>query len=452
LFSVDVYAQPKEVIVVGAGVAGLTAAYELEQKGFVVTVLEARDRVGGRIGTLDMGEQHGEIGGELIDHVRVHTQVHHYANLFGVELADTGYWGSIEEGAYYFEGQLIPYGSLKNSLGLEAKQDMDRWWNELHNLGNLVPDASNPQLAPNAAELDQMTAQDWIDSLDLHPFAQWHAEHYCRAEFNDAQNMSLLFLAQQYKVYQDVSENESEILRFLHGGRDFANAFVNNIEGQVLLNHSVTQIKDRGDGVTVTAAQKKFEADYVVVTVPLTVLDRIHFVPALPTLKREAAENLSYGSHTKVLLQYSKRFWLDYGVGGDTVSDLQIGWTWESTERQGGDGGILISYSSGSYTDAQIQWTDGALIQNRLDQIEQMYPGSSEYFVDASVHAWHREEWTMGGWLVYSPGQVMKYWGAFLEPAGRVYFAGEHTDDEHIGFIEGAARSGQRVAKQIAGQ
>lgn len=452
LFSTWVFAETKEAIVVGAGMAGLTAAYELEQRGFEVTVLEARDRMGGRIGTLDMGDQHGETGGELIDHVRVHTLVNNYADEFGVEMADTGYWGKIEEGAYYLDGKLVPYGSFKREFGLQAKKDHDRFWNELHDLGSLIPDGTNPKYAPNASALDNTSVKQWIDSLNLHPIAQELAEHYIRAEFDDANNVSLLYMAQQFNIYGKVGSNESEILRFLHGGRDFANAFADRIRGPILLNHAVSAVSQDANGVVVTAAGQTFTADYAVVTVPSTVLNRIHFTPALPADKQAAADNLNYGSHTKVLMQYSKRFWLDLGIGGDTLSDTQIGWTWESTERQGGDGGILIAYSSGSYTDQQIAWTDDAIIQNRLQQVEQMYPGSSQYFVDAAVYAYHRQEWTMGGFAAYAPGQVMQYWGVFVEPAGRVYFAGEHTDDEHIGFIEGAVRSGLRAAKQLGGE
>ncbi|CAH0991193.1 L-amino acid dehydrogenase [Sinobacterium norvegicum] len=445
-------AQQQEVVVVGAGMAGLTAAYELEQRGYSVTVLEARDRIGGRIGSLDMGGQHGETGGELIDHPRVHTEVNNYADEFDVEMASTGYWGKIEEGAYYIEGQLIPYGSLKRELGLQVRQDYNRFNNELDALGDLIHESGDPRLSENAAELDNTTVQEWIDGLNLHPIAKELGEHYIRAEFDDAENVSLLYMARQYAFYQSVGDNESEILRFLDGGRAFAEAFEDRLAQPVLLNHAVTAIKQNGNGVVVTAAGKKFSADYAVVTVPSTVLNRIAFTPALSDWKQEAADNLNYGSHTKVLMQYSKRFWLDYGLGGDTLSDTQIGWTWESTESQEGEGGILIAYSSGSYTDQQIDWSEQDIINNRLEQIEEMYPNSSQYFVDAKLYAYHREEWTMGGFAAYSPGQVMKYWGAFIEPDGRVYFAGEHTDDDHVGFIEGAVRSGQRAVKQIAGE
>ncbi|NRB40215.1 MAG: FAD-dependent oxidoreductase [Pseudomonadales bacterium] len=451
--SVLVCAEQQEAIVVGAGMAGLTAAYELEQRGYKVTVLEARDRIGGRIGTLDMGDQHGEIGGELIDHPRVHTLVNQYSDDFGVELVDTGYWGKIEEGAYYIDGQLIPYGSLKRELGLLVRQDQIRFHNELDKLGELITDSADPRTSPNAAMLDNQNVQEWIDNLNLHPTAKMLAEHYVRAEFDDADNVSLLYMASQYKIYGKVGDNESEILRFLHGGRDFANAFASRINGPILLNHVVTAVNQpNSGGVIVKVGNKSFAGDVAVVTVPSTVLNKIKFNPALPATQKEAADNLNSGTQNKVLLQYSKRFWLDYGLGGDTVSDGQIGWTWESTERQEGEGGILVAYFSGSYADAQIEWTDEEVIQDKVDQIEQMYPGSTQYLVDTSAHLWHRDPYTMGGFLAYAPGQMMKYWGVFLEPAGNVYFAGEHTDDEHIGFIEGAVRSGVRVAKQIAGE
>ena len=449
-----VNAKQQDAIVVGAGLAGLTAAYELEQRGYNVVILEARDRVGGRMGTLDMGDQHGETGGELLDSKKVHTEMFRYAKKFKVEMVDVGYWeNGVEEGAYYIDGKLIPYGDFKSELGRPVKREMDRFWNAVEDLSLLIPDHTRPDLAPDAQILDQMNMQDWINDLNLHPTAKKLAEHHVRAEYDEPHDVSVLWMAHQSKVYENVGDNKIEVIRFMEGGRAFAQAYVDHIDGPVLLNHAVTKIRQNDKGVVVTASGSKFKADVAVVTVPLTVLDKITFKPALPANKQAAAENLNYGSHTKVLIEYSKRFWLDLNVGGDTVSDLPIGWTWESTERQvDTTGGILIAYSSGDFTDNQINWSDAALIADKVAQIAIMYPGSAQYFESASVHAWHREEWIMGGFLAYGPGQVTQYWNAFIEPAGKVYFAGEHTDDAYVGYLEGAVRSGMRVAKQIAGE
>ncbi|WP_440056513.1 flavin monoamine oxidase family protein (plasmid) [Pseudoalteromonas sp. T1lg65] len=444
-------AKTRDAIIVGAGLAGLTAAYELEQLGYSVTVLEARDRIGGRVATIEMGDKTGEIGGEFIDGETVHKELHRYASLFNVELADTGYWGDIESGAYYIDGQLVSYTDFEENYDSAVVIDFNRFNDQLSMLADAVPDPEKPAQLSLAQDYDLQNVQSWIDDLQLHPSAKQLAEQFVRGEFDEPSDLSLLHLAQYAKVYENVSEDDVEAFRFLKGGRAMVQAFADNIEGDILVSQAVTKITQVDNKVVVnTVTDSEFRADVIVVTVPLKVLNKIAFSPALPEAMRQAADNINYGTHSKVLLRYSKRFWLDQNLGGDTVvASLPTGWTWETTERQGGEGGILIAYTSGDYSKMQQQWTDQQIIDARLDEIEIMYPGSSQYFVEAKAQNWLNEEWTKGGFLAYGPGQVTKYWDLFKAPVGRIYFAGEHTDTLYLGYMEGAVRSGVTVAEQI---
>lgn len=442
-----------DAIVVGAGFAGLSAAYELEQRGYNVTVLEARDRLGGRITTETdfVNGQIAEGGGELLDHERVHPLMWDYAKKFNVEIDYIGYWGKIEEGSYYLNGKLFPYGSFKRELGIEKKKEMDKFHHAFADLAKEIPDFSDPTTAPKAAELDNTTAQEWLDSLNLSADIATLAAHHIRGEYDEPSALSLLFLAHQAKVYEAVGGNEVEIARFTNGGVSMAQGFADHISGPILTNHVVTNISQTEAGVTVTAAGKDFSADVAIVTVPAPVLTNIQFSPALPQTMVEAAQDLNYGSHTKVLLEYSKRFWLDYGVGGDTISELPVGWTWEATDQQEGESGIMITYTSGDFADAQIDFPEADIIADKREQINTMYPGADELFIKAHVYPWHRDTYAMGGYAAYGPGEVTKYWNAFRQPHGNVYFAGEHVDDKYVAYMEGAVRTGLRVAEEIAG-
>lgn len=446
----SVHGQENTAIVVGGGLSGLTAAYELEQRGYEVTLLEAKDRVGGRMGTLYMGDNHGEIGGGLIDDKEIHTEVFRYAKLFNVKIVDVGYGSSVEKGVYYLGGKLTQYSEFNKQYSSFDKQELERFKTAFDSLAHEIPDYFHPEKSPNAHKLDSISAQEWIDSLRLSPLAKTLAEHTIRGEYDEPRNVSMLWLAHQAKVYENYDDEKIETKRFLKGGQAFAQAFIDNIRGNVILNHPVTKIRQDEQGVVVTALDKSFKADVVVVTVPLPVLNKIQFVPQLPNNMKKAAEEINYGSHTKVLMKYSKRFWLEKGHGGDIVSELPIGWVWETSERQSSNGGILVAFTSGDYTDQQIDWSDDKIIADRLEQMEIMYPGSKQYFESASVQAWHRDPYALGGFTAYAPGQMTRHWNAFLQPAGNIYFAGEHTAIDYVGYLEGAVRSGIRVAKQIS--
>ena len=444
-----VMAKERNVIIVGAGLSGLTAAYELEQKGYGVVLLEATGRVGGRMGTIDIGTNHGEVGGELLDDESIHSEIFRYAKQFDVEIVDVGYEEPIDQGAYFIDGRLIPYRQFSQDYSPQVSKEIDSFREQLKKLADHVSDHTKPHLAVDANKLDSLSAQDWIYHLSLSSSAKHIAEHIIRSEYNEPKQVSLLWLAHQAKVYKNADEDLIETKRFLKGGRAFAQAFVDNISGPILLNHRVTKIIQSPKGVKVIAAGKSFDADVVVVTVPLPVLNRIEFEPALSQGKQKAAEGISYGSHTKVLLKYSKRFWLDQNLGGDVLSMLPIGWLWETTEHQKGEGGILVAYTSGDFARSQAEWSDNEIIADRLSQIETMYPGSRVLFESGTVLAWDRDPNTQGGFVAYGPGEITQHWNAFLKPQGKVYFAGEHTALAFIGYLEGAIRSGMRVAQQI---
>ncbi len=440
------------VIVVGAGLSGLTSAYELEHKGYKVNVLEANNRAGGRVVTRTFNNgQFAEGGAELIDEKTIHPQVHHYVNKFGLKLADVGYDDEkINGGAYYIGKKLFAFDDLEKELGKKAAEDEERFWEALYELGQKLPSATEPRIAPEAELLDSQSALQWVDSLDLHPEIRKIALHHIRAEYGEPANLSLLFLAQQQKAYEDIEDEEIEIYRVKGGNSELVNGFVKNIKGNIHFNSPVVLLTQSMNKVTaLTKDGKKYQADYAVVSVPASVLNKINFQPKLPTLKQKVANELAYGQHNKVLLQYNDRFWLKRDLGGDVLSELPVGWVWEGTDQQDGTTGILVTYTSGDVAKQEKALTDYQLVKKRQQEIEQMYPEAKGALIGYDVYRWNKSPWLEGGFTAYAPNQVMPFWGAFTQPHQRIYFAGEHTDDLLPGYMEGAIRSGQRVSKQL---
>ncbi len=437
------------VVVIGAGLAGLIAAYELQQLGWRVTVLEARDRVGGRVVTLRQPfqqGQHAEGGGEYIDSLRVHPQMHHYARKFNLRLEPVNRIPG--QGVYYLQGQRLPLSNpaLGETFGAQTWRDDDRCWAALETLAQAMGDLNHPESMADAAALDQVVLSRWIDTLEQDPLARTLTEQYLRGEYDDPEWLSLLFLIQQAALYDQVPDQRIEMYRIQGGNDRLPQAISAALSNPVQLGMPVTAIRQTPLGVSVSHGQGTVTADYVVVATPLPPLRSVQFEPALsPTLQRAIAE-LNYGSHVKVINQFEQRVWqTEQGLSGLTITDLPIGFVSEATNSQPGTAGILTAYVAGQYGRQLTAMTETDRRKTVLAQLEQIYPGIQTQVSKTTDVVWPQDPWVGGSYSAYGPGQLTAFWPEFQQPYGRLMFAGEHTD-RYIGYMEGAVRSGQRAA------
>ncbi|MEL6384578.1 MAG: flavin monoamine oxidase family protein [Cyanobacteria bacterium J06626_18] len=441
------------VIVVGAGLAGLVAAYELQKVGWRITVLEARDRVGGRVMTVRSpftAGQHAEAGGEYIDSLRVHSQMHRYVREFGLRLEPVNRTPATE-GMYYMQGQRFPLSNqgIEEALGARIWQDEDRFWKQLEALAQSITDLDHPEQAPDAAELDQIVLSRWIEQLSQAPAAQVLTKQYLRGEYDDPEWLSLFFLVQQAALYNQVPDHRLEMYRIRGGNAQLPKAIAQSLVSPVLLNAPVTEIKQTALGVQVTHEQGKVTGDFVVLATPLPPLRTVRFDPALsPDLQRAIAE-LNYGSHVKVIGQFRDRFWQQApGMAVPAITDLPLGFVSEATTNQPGRPGILTAYVSGKYGRQLGAMDERDRLATALTQLEELYPGAKQHLKTAISYVWAQDPWVGGSYSAYGPGQITKLWPALRRPYGRILFAGEHTD-AYIGYMEGAVRSGQRAASLL---
>lgn len=441
---------PRTVTVIGAGLAGLAAAYDLHRAGWKVIVLEARSRVGGRVYSV-RSFLHGQVaegGGEFIE--ESHTRMLAFAREFGLPLGRTGTWQGQDEDWSSFQGRS---GRLADSSlwGTDLGEQVTRVWRELAELGKLVPDPQLPQAARDAERLDRQSALDWIQSLDVHPLAKDHFIQHIRAEYTtEPDRFSLLDLARNAAMYY-LSLGRAENYR-VNGGNDRIPCALAAALPDMRLNTVVTSLRLQPEGVEVTYRQgdsyQTLHSAFAILAIPLTSARQIDFHASLPAPYRRLVDEVSYGAVTKVLIQYRRRFWEERGWNGRLVTDAPIGYTWHATSHVESEYGILTAYTGGEPAARLAALTDDERIELAVGEIEKLFPGSSGLVEHTATVAWPNEEFTRGSYMALAPGQVTAHWDSLMNPAGRLFLAGEHATPLQ-GFMEGAVESGQRAAARI---
>ena len=186
----------------------------------------------------------------------------------------------------------------------------------------------------------------------------------------------------------------------------------------------------------------------MVLAIPLTTVRHIEFNPPLPMAHQNLVNEISYGAVTKVLIEYRKRFWNYMGWNGRLTTDSPIVITWFATSQIQSEGGVITVYTGGAPGEKLSALSGEERIKVAVAEIEKHFPGSSDLIEHTATVAWPNEPFTRGSYMALAPGQVTAHWCTLFEPAGRLYFAGEHASPIQ-GFMEGAVESGQRVAASI---
>lgn len=440
----------RTVTVIGAGLAGLSAAYELQRAGWKVIVLEARDRVGGRVYSL-RGFSDGlvaEGGGEFIE--ESHTRMLAFAREFHLQLGRVGSWQGEDRDWASFGGKAGPM-SAAGIWGVDLHQEVERIWLALAELGKLVPDPHRPQEARAAERLDRQSAADWIASLDAHPLAKQAFIQHIRSEYTcEPERQSLLDLARNASMYYSSLKRNANYR--VIGGNDLIPRALAERSPDLRLNAPVRSVRTLPDEVVVTYqhgnSYVEVSSAFAVLAIPLTTARLVEFDPPLPAAHRDLVSGLAYGAVTKVLVEYRTRFWDERGWNGRLVTDGPIVYTWHATSHLEHRHGVLTAYTGGGPGARLAALSDEERIRCAVEEIERVFPGSSDLIEQTATVAWPNEPYTRASYAAFAPGQVTAYWQTLFEPAGRLFFAGEHATPIQ-GFMEGAVESGQRVARTI---
>jgi monoamine oxidase len=440
----------RTVTVIGAGLAGLSAAYELERAGWNVIVLEARERVGGRVYSLCSFSNGlvAEGGGEFIE--ETHTRMLAYAAQFDLKLGRAGTWQGQDEDWGAFDGKAGPLSDAR-LWGANLQDEVEKVWLALAELGELVPDPLQPQEARNAGLIDQRSTAEWVHSLNVHPLAKQDFIQHIRSEYTcEPERHSLLDLARNAAMYY--SSIDRNVNYRVVGGNDLIPRALATTLPDVRLHAPVTSVSVLPDEVKVTYQQgdsfSTISSAFAILAIPLTTARLIEFSPPLPEAHRRMVQEVSYGAVTKVLIEYRKRFWDERGWNGRLVTDAPIVLTWHATSHVEHEHGILTVYTGGASGAKLAALSDEERVRRAVLEIENVFPGSSDLIECTETVAWPNQPYTRGSYAAFAPGEVTAHWKTLFEPAGRLFFAGEHATPIQ-GFMEGAVESGQRAARNI---
>ena len=447
---------PKRIVVVGAGMAGLVAAYELLRAGHDPILLEARGRVGGRVHTLREPFADGlyaEVGAMRIP--RSHHLTLAYCHRFG--LAVTPFTMANPNGYLYLHGHRCRFAEASADQRLlpfelstrEASRSLDALFGEtIADIRAELEREGDDAWPRIVAQYDQFSTREFLQQR------QWSdgaIEMYGVMGIQEALlNGSFLEV-----LREELGDCYTDLVA-IEGGMDrLPRAFVPELASRIRFGARMTAIDQTEDGAVIhyrtPGGRFSERGDYAIVTVPFPVLRHTEVMKPFSRAKQRAIRQLHYDASAKILFQCRRRFWEeDDGIfGGSSVTDLPIrAMFYPDHGRETGRGVVLASYTWSEDAERWGSLCHADRIAQALENVAQIHPQVTSEFEVGVSHMWHDDEFSGGAFAQFAPGQQTQLHDAIVAPEGRVLFAGEHASLAHA-WIQGAVESGLRSAAQI---
>lgn len=445
-----------DVVVVGGGLSGLSAARELRTAGFDAVVLEARDRVGGK--THSVHTDHNDVveyGGQWVgaDQERVLALV----DEFGIETRPQYSDGAL---VTHVSGQRYVTNTYEDALGAlpeESAAELAAAFEEIARCVEQVPRKA-PQDAPRAREWDAMTLQSWADRWFDTDAAQATFERMIPGIYTaDPADISFLFFcyyartAGGFDMVAGLNEAQDSHEAVVVDVQSIARSLADELGDRVRRGSPVQRIVQDEAGVTVGTPTDSVTARYVVVALPPTLAGRLEYDPALPSARDELTQRMPNGAVVKCHLRYERPFWREAGFSGFVEDDRGPADYYFDDGHPEGETGRLVGFICG---DAARQWA----VESTSSRQDALTAQLASVFEDDRFEtptayldrAWATEPYSRGAYHGYpTPGTMTACWDTLRDPVGRIHWAGAETATRWYGHMDGAIRSGERAAAEV---
>ncbi|MBE9101505.1 FAD-dependent oxidoreductase [Vacuolonema iberomarrocanum] len=447
---------PPRFLIVGAGVAGLTIAYRLQQAGIPVDIVDAAPRMGGRLRSL--ANQAGcpnpvELGGEFID--TCHQAIQSLVKELGLPIADLcSADQDLTPEVFYFGGERLSHDWVVEAFTPLAKKIQQ----DVAALGGRQPTYRTH--SPLATALDRLSLEDYLETVDLDPKLKSLVRVAYITEYgldsHEQTCLNMLFLIGREPGLWSTYGESDERWHIVGGNEQIVKTLARRVQTPIRLETQLESIRETGDRtyqVSLRQGSTSQERTYdgVILAMPFSVLRNVTLKVDLPPLKREAIAQLGYGTCSKLVVPMRDRLWRNrYHSTMSVYTDLALQNTWESSRYAPGRSGWITNLRGGQGGLELGRDRPDDQAKRLLGDLDSLFPGIQQVQRGRSCRAvWAAEPYALGSYACYRPGQTTRFGGIEAEPVGNLWFAGEHCSIVSQGYINGAVESAEQVASQI---
>lgn len=442
--------QPK-IAIIGAGMAGLSAAFHLQQQGYQSDIYEGSSRVGGRIFSLQNYFTQGltsEMGGEFINDE--HEDMLFFANHYNLSMIDRDTDQDLILEGYYFNNQFYTEAQIIEALRpIVEKVEYD----------NVRMEEDYETVMP---ELDQLSLEEYLNQAEVTGVARELMDVMMITEFGsepDQQTcLNLIFLAPFIDESLYLLGESDERFSIIGGNERIIQSIAKEHENHIETARMLQAIRSKGNQVELVFIDKTVSVDFAIIAIPFSTLRQVEIDISLPKSLTRFIKELEYGSNAKLLTAYQSHFWRNHGYVGTLYSDKDFQLLWDSSQLQETEIGSMTVYTGGKQGLLLGERSTQYQAQKFIQDFTELFPEARDAYLNKAIRwHWPTYPYVNGSYACFKPRQYSEFIEENVYFDGeeglvgtkQLIFAGEHVSDDYQGYMNGGAHSGRAAAEAL---